>query len=143
MEFDLSKCIGFVTDTAIKTITENFNQRLERLGSTRIQWIALYFLDCTEKAINQKDLAALMNVQDSTMARLVDRMERDGLIKRIEDPNDRRIKLLELTHNGKAKIDELMPAGIDFSNLLLKDISPEELEIFECVLSKMINNIKE
>lgn len=143
MEFDLSKCIGFVTDTAIKTITENFNQRLERLGSTRIQWIALYFLDCTEKAINQKDLAALMNVQDSTMARLVDRMERDGLIKRLEDPNDRRIKLLELTHNGKAKIDELMPAGIDFSNLLLKDISPEELEIFECVLSKMINNIKE
>ena len=63
MDFDLSKCVGFVTTTAIKTIIEDFNRRMESHGSTRIQWIALYFLLRADTPMSQKELALLMNVQ--------------------------------------------------------------------------------
>jgi len=139
--FDLSNCIGFVTSTAMKEVTEDFNRRLEKYGSTRIQWIALYFLLRAKSPLSQKELAALMNVQDSTLARLIDRMERDGLLNRSENPNDKRMKFLELTEFGRTKAEELMPQGEDFSNLLLKDIPEEEIKIFNSVLDKILKNI--
>ncbi len=142
MAFDLSKCIGFVTDTAIKEISEDFNRRLEKKGSTRIQWVAMYFLSKAEKPLRQKELAALMNIQDPTLARLVDRMERDGMIRRIENQKDKRVKFLELTDAGKTKVEALMPDGEAFSNLLLDGVSKEELEVFERVLEKLLINIK-
>ncbi len=141
MDFDLSKCIGFVTTSAIKTITKDFNRRLEKYGSTRIQWIALYFLLTADKAMSQKELAALMNIQDPSIARLIDRMERDGLLHRIENPKDKRMKFLELTETGQLKAEALMPYGQEFSDLLLEDITDEEVEIFQKVLKKMLNNI--
>lgn len=141
MAFDLSNCIGFVTNTAIKMISEDFNKRLERQGSTRIQWIALYFLNKADKSMSQKELAGLMNIQDPSLARLVDRMERDGLIMRVGNSEDKRIKFLELTEKGRCKIEALMPEGEQFNELLLEGISDEELECFNHVVEKMLHNI--
>ena len=142
MDFDLSKCIAFVTSTAIKTVTKDFNKRMEKHGSTRIQWTALYFLLKADKPMSQKELAVLMNVQDPSLARLIDRMERDQLLRRIENPRDKRVKILELTEAGRSKAEALMPYGQEFSDLLLEDITDEEVEIFQKVLKKMVRNIE-
>ncbi len=142
MDFDLSNCIGFVTNTATKAVTEDFNRRLEKYGTTRIQWIALYFLLRADTPMSQKEMAALMNIQDPSLARLIDRMERDGLLRRIENPMDKRVKFLELTEAGRSKAVALIPQGEAFSNLLLEDITVEEIETFHRVLDKMIKNIK-
>lgn len=142
VDFDLSSCIGFVTNTAIKTVTEDFNKRLEKCGSTRIQWIALYFLLRADKPTSQKELASLMNIQDPSIARLIDRMERDGLLQRIENPKDKRMKFLELTEAGREKAEALMPLGKEFSDLLLDDITEEEVKTLQIVLDKMLRNIK-
>lgn len=142
MDFDLSSCIGFVTNTTIKTVTEDFNRRVEKCGSTRIQWIALYFLLKADKPTSQRELAVMMNIKDPTLARLVDRMERDGLLRRIENPQDKRMKFLELTETGRTKAEAMMPLGKEFSDLLLEDITDEEVEVFQKVLDKMLNNVK-
>jgi len=142
MDFDLSQCLGFVTTSAIKTVTEDFNKRMIKHGSTRIQWIALYFLLTADKEMSQKELATLMNIQGPSLARLIDRMERDDLLQRLENPNDKRMKILKLTENGRLKAEGLMQYGQAFSDLLLEDISDEEVKIFNQVLDKMLNNIK-
>lgn len=142
MKFNLSECIGFITNTTMKFVSEDFNRRLEAKGSTRIQWIALYFLNEENEPISQKELASLMNIKDSSVARLVDRMERDGLIKRVENPKDKRVKFLELTNNGRNQIEALLPEGKYFSDLLLEGITNEELLTFYKVLDKMSINIK-
>lgn len=143
MDYDLSKCIGFVTNTAIKTITENFNKRLEKHGLTRIQWIALYFLLKAAEPIGQKELADLMNIKESSLVRVLDRMSRDKLLYRVENAGDRRMKYIVLSDSGRAKAEELYPLGKEFSDLLLKDISDEEVETFQLVLNKMLININE
>ena len=141
MEYDLSKCIGFVSNTAIKTITENFNKRLEKHGVTRIQWTALYFLLKTPHPMGQKELSSLMNIKESSLVRLLDRMARDGLIQRVENTADRRMKYVMLSDSGRAKAIELYPLGKEFSDLLLKGVSDEEVAIFQQVLRKMLQNI--
>lgn len=140
LDFKLENCIGFVTDSAMKRISEDFNRRLEKQGSTRKQWVAMYFLERAKQPISQKELAQLMNIKDSTLARLVDRMERDHLLIRIESKADKRVKYLELTEEGKFKLDKLMPVGENFNDLLMEGLTEEDLVVFQKVIDRMLAN---
>lgn len=113
-----------------------------KLGVTRVQWIALYYLG-KEESISQKELAEKMNIKESSVARLLDRMERDGLVERVKNENDKRVTNLRLTDKGKQYRVKLLPEGEEFEKLLYKNISEEEMRIFTAVLTKMVNNISE
>lgn len=140
--FNLDDCVAFITNKASKQMVNYFNDRLVQLGSTRVQWIALYYLG-KNKSISQVELAKKMNIKSSTVVRLVDRMERDGYVKRVKDANDRRITSLELTDSGINLRKQLLPEGEKASNVFSKGISEEELKIFIHVLNKMVDNINE
>jgi DNA-binding MarR family transcriptional regulator len=84
-----------------------------------------------------------MNVKDSSAGRLMDRLERDGLIERERNDFDRRVIFIKLTHKGNQLISDLMPIGIQFKDDLVAGIDEQELLIFENVLKKMVSNITE
>jgi DNA-binding MarR family transcriptional regulator len=83
-----------------------------------------------------------MNVQDSSAGRLIDRLERDGLIERERDNSDRRVIFIKLSDAGDKLISDLLPLGIEFNEDLVSGIDENELIIYEKVLQKMILNIK-
>lgn len=139
--FNLDDCVGFITSTAAKQLSDAFNERLSQYGTTRVQWIALYYMGEYEN-ISQNELAEKMNIKTSTMVRLIDRMERDGYASRMKDKIDRRITNLILTETGKKLREDLLPMGEAFSNDAVKNISSQDLDTFKQVLSTMIENIK-
>ncbi|WP_313345986.1 MarR family transcriptional regulator [Sedimentibacter sp.] len=132
--------MGHITENAIKQISEAFGRKLQDSGITRIQWIALYYVKA-KKRISQRELSNLMNVQDSSAGRLIDRLERDGLIERERNDIDRRVIYITLSDMGDKLISDLMLIGIKFNNDLVAGIDEEELIIYERVLKKMISNI--
>jgi len=134
--------VGYIADNSSKIICDAFSEKVKKLGVTRVQWIALYYLG-KEEFISQKELAERMNVKESSVARLLDRMERDGLVERLRSEDDKRVTNLVLTEKGRQHRTELLPEGERFEKLLHKNISDEEMQIFTKVLSKMVNNIKE
>ena len=125
----------------MKQITEAFGGRLENSGVTRVQWIALYYVK-TKNKISQRELSNLMKIMDSSVGRLIDRLERDGLIERHRDNTDRRVVFITLTDKGNQLISDLLPIGIQFNDDLMAGIDEKELMIYEKVLNKMISNIK-
>lgn len=131
--------MSYVTDGAMKRITEAFGQRLQGSGITRIQWIALYYIQDHEK-ISQRQLAHLMNISDSSAGRLLDRLQRDGHVRRVPSKKDRRVTLIELTEEGKEVIEELLPIGTEFQDKLMTGIEEREMEIFQSVLERMVQN---
>lgn len=84
-----------------------------------------------------------MKVKESSIARLIDRMERDGLVERIRNQQDKRFINLSLTAKGKELTIKLLPEGKVFQDLLYKNISDEEIKNFTMILAKMVNNVKE
>ncbi|SMG55742.1 MarR family winged helix-turn-helix transcriptional regulator [Paenibacillus aquistagni] len=138
--FDLNDCICFITNTASKKIVDAFNNRLEKSGTTRVQWMALYFIGAEDGMI-QKDLSLKMNVQESSIARLMDRMEKENLCIRTRDAKDRRIIRVRLTPQGEALREELLPLGQAFHHEAIQQISQEKLSIFKEVLQSMVQNV--
>ncbi|GLC31572.1 MarR family winged helix-turn-helix transcriptional regulator [Clostridium omnivorum] len=138
--FDIDSCIGFITNKASKKIAEVFNDRLMSYGITRVQWIALYYLLKDGKA-SQKELADKMNIKESTIVRLIDRLEKEKYVERVKEPENRRITYIILTDSGKNRITELIPEGEKMKDSISKGITDEEFETFNRVLQKMIDNI--
>jgi DNA-binding MarR family transcriptional regulator len=138
--FDLDDCIGFITNRASKIIVDEFNRRLKSSGLTRVKWMALYYIG-KEEGISQKELSHKMNVNESSIVRLLDRMEKEELSVRERDTQDRRITKISLTPKGKALRNELMPLGERFQDDATKGISLEQLDAFKYVLDKMLSNL--
>lgn len=111
-----------------------------KLGTTRVQWIALYYLG-KGNFISQKELSEKMNIKESSVARLIDRMERDGFVVRMKNEADKRITNLSLTSKGKEYRNKLLPEGEKFQQILSEGISSKEMKIFKKVLAKMVYNV--
>ncbi|BES63883.1 hypothetical protein SANA_03220 [Gottschalkiaceae bacterium SANA] len=124
----------------MKRITEAFGQRLQGSGITRIQWIALYYMK-THQSISQRELSNLMAISDSSAGRLIDRLQRDGLVNRIPSQIDRRVTMIQLTEEGEQLITNLLHVGVEFNEDLMAGVSNEEKIVFQRVLSKMTDNI--
>lgn len=54
-----------------------------------------------QDALSMNELSAKMNLDTSTMTRVIDNLVRDGLVARVRDENDRRFVVVELTPKGQ------------------------------------------
>lgn len=89
----------------------------------------------------QKDLAIAAGVEQSSMAQLLNRMERDGLVQRTSDPNDKRSSLISLTNQA---LDLLPPARAVLqrgNQEALLGFSESEKEMLVQLLLKLMANI--
>lgn len=138
--FSLNDCIGFITNIASKRLSEEFNRRLESYGVTRVNWIAIYYIGDND-GISQRELANKMDVNESSIARLLDRMEKEELTVRKKDPHDRRTAGVYLTEKGEKLRVSLIPLAEEFQNDVTRGLSSDELETFKKVLDKMVDNL--
>ena len=76
---------------------------LRPVGLSQSTWRALVHLAHMGDGILQKDLAIGMGIEGPSLVRLLDNLEKDGLIDRRADDRDRRAKALYLTPLGRAR----------------------------------------
>ncbi|QVK17552.1 MarR family transcriptional regulator [Mycoplasmatota bacterium] len=137
--FDLDSCVCFITNKVSKKLADTLNKRLIMAGSTRAQWLVMYNLEKYQK-LSQTELADKLDLKTSTVARLLDRMEKDEIIQRIKGNTDRRVTYIILTDKGKKRVEDLLPVVQEMSILFSQGISDEEFEIFNKVLNKLCKN---
>src|SRR5262245_28875261 len=83
-----------------------FDQRARSRGMTRAQWHILARVE-RQPGLSQSELAAICEVEPITVARLVDRLEKRGLLERRADPHDRRIWRLHNLPPARPILDEI------------------------------------
>ena len=97
--FRLEDCIAYITSRGAKVLAERLEERFEGSGISRVQWIAMYYVNGCP-SITQKQLADKMNLKEPTVVRLLDRMEADHMLRRVCSRTDRRVRYLEMTEQG-------------------------------------------
>jgi MarR family transcriptional regulator for hemolysin len=93
MAYDPERSFGFLLHDIARLMRKIFDQRARSLGLSRAQWQLLVHLSRHE-GINQSGLAEILEIENITLGRLVDRMEEAGWVERRADPGDRRARLL-------------------------------------------------
>ncbi|AJH02059.1 MarR family winged helix-turn-helix transcriptional regulator [Clostridium beijerinckii] len=132
--------IGMLTNKVSKKLTSYLNNKLEKFNITTEQWTVLLKLSKQNK-ISQKLLAEVSGKDQSTLARILDILERKAFIERHPSKEDRRSFEIHITDSGLNLVGDVSPFLEDLFNKLLKDISLEKLEVYNAVLLKIDKNI--
>lgn len=74
------------------------------------------------------------------MTRMIDRLERKGLVQRVRCPDDRRVVRLALTEEGKAVYPKLLAGVVGVVNRSLQGFSKDEVQQLERMLQRMLDN---
>ncbi len=88
---------------AAHLIEDRIEEALGKVGLSIAKQGALSELAAAGEPLTLSQLAARLSCVRSNMTQLVDRLEADGLVKRLDDPADRRSVRAELTALGKEK----------------------------------------
>jgi DNA-binding MarR family transcriptional regulator len=89
---------GRLLSTAARLVEHAWADALEKQGLTHAGMIALHLLDAG--ALSQTELAKRARVENQTMSRTVERLEREGFVTRAPDPADRRRQVVSRTDAG-------------------------------------------
>ncbi|MGI2326411.1 MarR family winged helix-turn-helix transcriptional regulator [Planococcus sp. YIM B11945] len=88
------------------------------------------------------DLSNKMYLAFSTTTDLVDRMEKNNLVMRIREEQDRRVVRIKLLKEGERIIEEVIQKRQEYLQTVLADFSEPEVEQFSFLLEKLHTNMK-
>ena len=141
-KYVLANSVGFqITDTA-KLVTHrlNLNFRNNDFPVTHEQWSIMIRL-WEENGLTQNKLANLTRRDQPSVSRLVDNLEKSGLVTRMPHPIDKRTNLIFLTAKGKKLQVGLIRQAFKTIEEISEGIDPDEMKIFLKVLSKVNKNL--
>jgi DNA-binding MarR family transcriptional regulator len=91
-----------------------------------------------QQRLRMTDLSAQTGLSTSGVTRVVDRLERDGLVRRQACATDRRASYATLTDAGRDKLQEVLPRHLsDIDEILTGMLDSAELESFLTTLRKI------
>lgn len=105
------------------------------------QFVALQWLfEHGEMTIGE--LSNKMYLAFSTTTDLVDRMEKNKLVVRVREEQDRRVVRIKLLQEGERIIEEVIIKRQDYLNNVLSNFSGEEVAQFTDLMEKLHTNMK-
>lgn len=133
----------------LNAIISYFNDKKEdtlsqfKLTSGRFHLLMLINRQSPVKALSPSELAKSIGVTRGTMTQFIDALEKDGFVKRTEDPKDRRGMLIVLTEEGEQKIREVMPVYIDYVQRYAKELDESEMTLLKSIFEKITSSINQ
>ena len=92
-------------------VSECFEKFLVEHGLSHGRFAILMYLNrAPDTPVNQTHLAEAYGVAKATVTGLIDGLERDALVERLPDPNDRRASLVQLTARGRKFLEDFLPS---------------------------------
>lgn len=89
---------------------------------------------------SQQHLVEVLDLDRSTIADIVARLERRGLIERVRHETDRRRNVLHLTDLGRRELDTLLPRVARVDDVLTGDLAEPDREALRRILTTLLES---
>jgi DNA-binding MarR family transcriptional regulator len=122
------------------TFAKYLRSRLRPHKVTPGQWIFLRAL-WREEGLSQRELSRRVHTTEPTTVSALRLLERNGLIRRVRNTNDRRTINIFLTPKGRALEDTLLPSVLELNRVATEGLSREEVEDAFRLLNTMQRNV--
>lgn len=132
---------SYLARRLLHAFADHYEPLFAPVDITYPQWTILMLLygDMTRTSA---DMARQMCHDAGAMTRLVDQLEKRGLLSRVRDTADRRVVNLLLTAEGRTLANSLKSRVVDFLNVALSDFSKDELATWLKLTTRMIGLIE-
>jgi DNA-binding MarR family transcriptional regulator len=130
--------LSYLLTRASHTVASGFHAKLKTWQLSVPEYRVLFCLTGAD-GLGVGDLAAMAVMAQPRMTKVLDRMERQGLIGRHPDESDRRRVLIHLTGSGRARAAPVLRAAKAHEARLLAPFSAEERAVIKRALDLLIN----
>lgn len=118
-----------------------FAHELEASGQSVTKARALIYLTEAHKELSQKELANLLNIEEPSVVRMLDGLEKEGLIERKVAQHDKRSKHISVTTAAAPVIQQIQEIAQRVRTDGLKGISRENLQVAYDVMQMISKNV--
>ncbi len=117
------------------------DRRATEIGITGAQWVVLIRIGASgDGGASAAELCRIIGYDSGSMTRMLDRLEKRGMVRRQRSDEDRRIVRLYLTDLGWQLYPRLTPIAIECLNRLLKGFKSDEVALLMSFLERMLAN---
>ena len=135
--FVIQESLGYLINRAARAFANRLATELRPFDVGIGQWAVMLHLWGND-GLTQAQLARRVAIEQPTMVRTIDRMERDGLVTRVPDPNDRRASRITLTPRGWELRDALVPLAAEVNRAATGTLTPSEVATLRRLLAKLV-----
>lgn len=140
MELEVLSTPGHLISLAARAFARLSEARLKPLGFGVGHLPVLVALQ-DGRAGTQRDLARFARIEQPSMAQMLARMERDGLIRRTPDPADGRSSRISLTEVAHARLPDARAVLLQGNREVLSGFTDEETALLVALLTRLIANL--
>jgi DNA-binding MarR family transcriptional regulator len=135
--YNCHQSLGYLTRRVQNLSSAHADRAFADEELTFTQWISLMGLR-EGIARTGADLARHLNHDTGAVTRMVDQLERRGLVRRERSKSDRRVVQLALTPRGRAVAKSFIPRIVDYWNEITAEFSSREISQLIDLLSRLI-----
>ena len=136
----LDSYLPYLLNRAGARIASAFSEEVRPLGATLQMWRVLAALR-EQDGRRMGDLSATTSIEVSTLTRLVDTIEKKGLVARRRDAGDARVVLLHVTGAGRRLAQRILPIAERYEGVALAGFNVAEAEILKAALRRLYANM--
>ena len=136
----LKDYLPYLLNRAGARIATAFSEEVRPLGATLQTWRVLAALH-ERDGRRMGDLSETTSIEVSTLTRLVDNMEKKGLVVRRRAAADARAVILHATPAGRRLTQRLLPIAERYETVALKSFEPREAEVLKAALRRLYANM--
>ncbi|MFD2181012.1 MarR family winged helix-turn-helix transcriptional regulator [Rhodoplanes azumiensis] len=119
------KGLGFLLGDAARLLRKVIDRRLQPFGLTRAQWAVLAML-VRRDGLSQSELADALEIEKSTVGRLIDHVAASGLVERRPMASDRRLWRVHLTERARPLIAQVTEVILATRTEMLNGLTPDQ-----------------
>lgn len=139
---DFEDSVGYWICRASRAFERAMNDELAPRGITFRQAQVLWML-AHEGSLSQTDLAERMRIEPPTLVGILDRMEREGWIRREGDANDRRRKFITPLPKAKPVWTKIIDCSDRVRARGNQGLDPEDQQLLKRLLGRIVENLSE
>jgi len=137
----LDSYLPYLLNRAGSRIATSFSERVRPLGATLQEWRVLAALR-EKDGRRMGDLSETTSIEVSTLTRLVDTMEKRGLVDRRRDGEDARAVLLHVTPAGRRLTRRILPIAEHYETAALAGFNAAEADKLRAALRRLYANME-
>jgi DNA-binding MarR family transcriptional regulator len=136
----LDSYLPYLLNRAGARIAAAFNAEMRQIGASLQVWRVLAALR-EQDGRRMGDLSKTTSIEVSTLTRLVDNMEKDGLVVRRREAGDARAVALHVTASGRRLTQRILPIAERYEKVALEGFTAGEAEVLKKALRRLYDNM--
>lgn len=137
---DLTENIITRTEKVMDALIARNNSNWLDIDLTKLQLKALFLLNAVD-GMPMRRLADRLGTSVTAVTGLVDRLVEHGLVRREEDPEDRRLVIARLTDAGRKRLERLQEVRRDRFGKILAQMNTDELKVIAQAMNLLYSAI--